>query len=409
LDPGRIVKLRVPIKLPVSVVLALLLATQTVATDLYLPALPQIAADLGGPAGRVQWTLTVFILAFGLAQLGGGALVDRYGRRGTLLWGLGLYVSAGLAAMLSTELAPLIVSRAVQGAATATCVIGARAIIRDQYSGTAGLGIMARSMTGMSMIGFLSPLLGGIVTQYLGWHATIGAVAGFGALAWLVVYGSFTETYIRPAGDHDVRFFSFFRNSQFLFSSLLAGLSFSGAVCFLLLSPFIFIGEFGMSRLEYGFVPALCTLAFLVGTVICRHFLRRWSVPDVVRFGAALSLLGGGCQFLLWCFQFRTVWALALPQCIYMMGHGFHQPCGQGGAVAPFPKHAGRAAAISGFVITSAAFVCGQSISLSTRPDSKILVAVMTLLSILVGLIAWIAIPRAYATAQANAFAAGSG
>ena len=62
-------------------ILVLLLATQTVATDLYLPALPQIASDLGRSAGQVQWTLTMFILA----QLGAGALVDRYGRRRTVL------------------------------------------------------------------------------------------------------------------------------------------------------------------------------------------------------------------------------------------------------------------------------------------------------------------------------------
>lgn len=396
-------------KLPVGVILILLLATQMVATDLYLPALPQIAADLGAPAGQVQWTLTVFILSFGLAQLAAGSLVDRYGRRRTLLWGLGLYVSAALAGALSTQLPLLIMSRVLQGAATAACVIGARAIIRDKYAGSAGLVMMARSMTGMSLIGFVSPVLGGLVTQSLGWHATIGAVAGFGMLAWLAVYVCFDETFTRPASDHGVSFYRFFRSPQFLSSSLLAGVSFTGALCFLLLSPFVFIGEFGMSRVVYGLMPALCSLAFLIGTVMCRHFLRRWSVPDVVRLGSSLSLLGGIGQFLLWHFEFRTVWALALPQCIYMLGHGFHQPCGQGGAVSPFPEHAGRAAAMSGFVITGAAFIGGQLISCSTRPASETLVMAMSVISVLLGLIAWLAIPRAYRHGVTGVLAARGG
>src|SRR5439155_20757531 len=172
------------------------------------------------PAGQVQWTLTVFILAFGLAQLGAGALADRYGRRRTLLWGLGLYVCAALAAALATQLTLLIVSRALQGVATAACFVGARASIRDKYSGAAGLGIMARSMTGMSAIGFLSPVLGGLVTQYLGWHATIGVVAGFGALAWVAVYACFAETHACPSSDSGVSFYSFFGSAQFLSSSL---------------------------------------------------------------------------------------------------------------------------------------------------------------------------------------------
>ena len=381
---------------PGSIILILLLATQTVATDLYLPALPQIAVDLGRSAGQVQWTLTVFILAYGLAQLGAGALVDRHGRRRTVLWALALYAAAALSGALATHLALLVASRAVQGAATAACVIGARAIIRDNYPGAAGLGIMARSMAGMGAIGFLSPVVGGLVTQYLGWHATIVVVAGFGALAWIVVFACFSDTYARSASVCELGFFSFFRNPQFLSSSLLAGFSFTGAICFLLLSPFVFIGEFGMSRVAFGFIPGLCSLAFLIGTVLCRHCLRHWSVPAVVRLGAALSLSGGASLLLLWQLQIHTVWALALPQCVYMLGHGFHQPCGQGGAVAPFPQHAGRAAAVSGLIITGAAFVGGQLISFSPLPASATLVTTMSVITLLLALVAWVAIPRAY-------------
>jgi DHA1 family bicyclomycin/chloramphenicol resistance-like MFS transporter len=386
-----------PAVFPLSIILVLLLGTQAVATDLYLPALPQIAHDLQHPAGRVQWTLTAFVLAYGLAQLGAGALVDRYGRRRTLLWGLGLYVGAALAGALATQLAVLVASRALQGVATAACVIGARAIIRDSYAGAAGLGIMARSMTGMAVLSFASPVLGGVTTEYLGWHVTMGVVAGFGIVAWIAVYTSFAETLARAPDVVELSFFRFLRNPQFMFSSLLAGLSFTGAIGFLLLSPFVFIGQFGMSRLEYGFMPAWCSLAFLIGTVACRRCLRRWSVPRVVKLGVTLSLAGGASQFLLWYFGVAGVWALMLPQCVFMLGHGFNQPCGQGGAVEPFPQHAGRAAALSGLIITGSAFIGGQVISASAATPSETLVAAMTALSIALGLLGWVAVPRAYA------------
>jgi DHA1 family bicyclomycin/chloramphenicol resistance-like MFS transporter len=395
-------------RLPLSVILMLLLASQPVATDLYLPAFPHIAASLGAPAGQVQWTLTVFILAFGLAQLGAGSLADHYGRRRTLLWGLALYVGAALVAAMATGLPLLLASRAVQGAGTAAAVIGARAVIRDRYEGVAGVGTMARSLTGMSAIAVSCPLVGGLVTQYLGWHATIGVVAGFGALAWLAVYASFTETYTRPAVAGTASFASFFRNAQFVSSALLAGMSFSGALCFLLLSPFVFIGEFGMSRVQYGAMPALCSLAFLAGTVACGRALRRWSVPKAVRLGACLSLLGGASQFLLWYHGVRTVWALALPQCVYMLGHGFHNPCGQAGAVAPFPAQAGRAAAVSGFVLTGVGFISGQLVSGSSGPASETLVIAMAAISILLGLVALVAIPRAYRRSAAGVLAPGT-
>ena len=385
-------------RLPLSVILMLLLAAQVVATDLYLPALPHIAADLAVGAGKVQSTLTVFVLSFGLAQLLAGSLVDRYGRRATLLWGLGWYVGAALGAAMASALPLLLACRALQGCAAAVAVIGARAIIRDNHEGAAGMQRMAASLTGQSAIGVACPLVGGMTAHYLGWHATIGAMAGFGALAWLAVYGGFTETYVRPArgGASFASFASFFRDRQFVACSLLAGVSFSGALAFLLLSPFVFIGEFGMSKVAYGTMPALCSLAYLLGTVACGYCLRRWSVPEVVRLGASLSLLGAASQFLLWKLGVRGVWSLALPQCVYMLGHGFHNPCGQAGAVAPFPAQAGRAAAASGFVLTGIGFVSGQLVTGSARPASETLVLAMASIATVLGLVALVAVPHAF-------------
>ncbi|MFA9219140.1 MAG: MFS transporter, partial [Sphingomonadaceae bacterium] len=268
-----------------ALILMLLLASQLVATDVYLPALPQIASEFGGRAGPVQWTLTAFILAFGLAQLGVGWRADQIGRRPLLLWGLGLYVVAATLGALASGLAILIASRVVLGIGTAMCIVGARAVIRDRYEGAAGMGVMARSMSGMGAIGVLSPLAGGIVTQTMGWHWTLALVAGFGTLAWLAVYCGLEESCTAHASTASnsstaaLGYFAILRHRQFLACSLLAGTSFSGAMCFLLLSPFVFIRDLGLSRLAYGAVPASCTLAFLAGTVLCRHALQRHAVP----------------------------------------------------------------------------------------------------------------------------------
>jgi DHA1 family bicyclomycin/chloramphenicol resistance-like MFS transporter len=220
-------------------------------------------------------------------------------------------------------------------------------------------------------------------------------VAGFGVLAWLAVFTGYRETWTRPAAGERAGLATFLGNPQFVACALLAGLSFSGALCFLILSPFVFIGEFGMSRVAYGAMPALCSLAFLLGTVLCGRLLRHWSVPRVVRLGACLSLLGGAGQVLLWHGGVHTIWALALPQCVYMLGHGFHNPCGQAGAVAPFPAHAGRAAAVSGFVLTATGFVSGQLATASTAPASDTLVAAMGCITAALAVVALVFVPSA--------------
>jgi MFS transporter, DHA1 family, multidrug resistance protein len=73
-----------------ALLLPLLLAAQPVATDSYLPALPEIARELGS----ASTSLTLFVLAFGIAQLVCGPVSDRLGRRPVLLGGLALYAIA---------------------------------------------------------------------------------------------------------------------------------------------------------------------------------------------------------------------------------------------------------------------------------------------------------------------------
>jgi DHA1 family bicyclomycin/chloramphenicol resistance-like MFS transporter len=384
-----------------GLILVLLLATQTVGSDLYLPALPQIAQELGRGSGEVQSTLTAFVLAFGLSQLAAGPIADRYGRRRTLLWGLALYTAAAWISALTSDFGLLLASRTALGAGAAACVVGARALIRDSYQGASGLRVMARSMGGMAAIGACAPVLGGWVAQAFGWHAANATVACFGMLAWMAVYWSPADTPVRGVAASGDALRNFLATPQFLYSSLLAGLSYSGALVFLLLSPFIFIEHFGMSRTAYGVLPAACTLSFLCGTVLCRQALRCWSVPHTVRIGACLSLLGGAAQLLLWRSPWHSVWTLAVPQCVFMLGHGFHQPCGQAGAVAPFPANAGWAAALSGCIITGLAFVAGQLASASNWPPAETLVACMAGLSALLGLTAFGAIPRAYRLSRA--------
>ena len=90
------------------VLLALLLGSQPVATDLYLPALPGIAAELGNPA------LTGLMLAFGFAQLVLGPLSDRYGRRPVLLAGCASYALTSFAGAWVSTLFWLVVCRCLQ-------------------------------------------------------------------------------------------------------------------------------------------------------------------------------------------------------------------------------------------------------------------------------------------------------
>jgi len=349
----------------VVMTLTLLLGIQPVTTDLYLPALPTLQAALGASVGAAQLTLSALIIAFGLAQLVCGPLADRFGRRPVLLWGLGLYCAASVAASLAQSIDALVAWRALQGVAMAAAVTCGRSIVRDLFEPQDGARVMSRALTGLGVIAMLSPLVGGVVVQWLDWHAALLMLALFGAgtLGW--VAWRFEET-VPARNPQATRLAPMLRNWQQVLANptfrawtALSMCTYGGLFFFLAGSSFVFIGVLGQSRVAYGLIVASNSVAYISGTFLCRRLLQRHGLTGAVKRGAVLSLSGGLGMAALALAGVQAVWALLLPQYLYAMGHGIHQPCSQAGAVGPFPEKAGAAASLSGFAMMLAAFAIG--------------------------------------------------
>ena len=164
----------------VVALLTLLMGIQPVTTDLYLPALPTIAADFSVSPGTAQSTLSLLILCFGVGQLACGPLSDRYGRRPVLLGGLIVYTLASISSALAQGIEWLVASRGVQGVAMAAAVTGARSIIRDLYAPVDGARMMSKALTGLGAIAFAAPLVGGLLVTWFDWRTALLAVTVFG-------------------------------------------------------------------------------------------------------------------------------------------------------------------------------------------------------------------------------------
>jgi DHA1 family bicyclomycin/chloramphenicol resistance-like MFS transporter len=99
--------------------------------------------------------------------------------------------------------------------------------------------------------------------------------------------------------------------------------------------------------------------------------ITRWGVQRSVMLAAVLSLAGGCSMAALALGNWHSGWAVMLPMSAFILGHGIHQPCGQSGAVGPFPQAAGTASAMSGFMMMLAAFAMGQW--LGTHMDGTVI------------------------------------
>ena len=360
----------------VVLVLSLLLGIQPITTDLYLPALPSLTEGFAAPVSHAQLTLTTLLLAFGISQLVWGPLSDRYGRRPVLLWGLGAYTLASIGCALAASMPLLIVWRTVQGAAMGAAVMGARAIVRDLYTPETGARVMSKGLTGLGVIACACAPLGGLLSDVLGWRYALTALAVFGALSLAVVALRFEETLavrnplaLRPASLL-ATWLSILRHPAFLTYSALSTASYAGLFSFLAASSFVFIKVLGLSRTEYGLVMFSMAFVYILGTFMCRRLLPRFGVRRSVAIAGALTLTGGTLMGALAWAGLHNGWAIMLPFYLFMLAHGVHQPCGQSGAVAPFPQAAGAASALNGFLMMVAAFAVGGWIG--TRLDGTV-------------------------------------
>lgn len=365
----------------VVLLLAALLGVQPITTDLYLPALPALTAGFGAGMAQAQLTLAGLLLAFGLSQLVWGPLSDHYGRRPVLLVGLAAYIVAAIGSALAPSMELLVVWRTVQGAAMGAGVMCARAIVRDLYAPSDGARVMSKAMSGLGVVACLSAPVGGLLSDWFNWRVALLALAVFGAVSLALVATRFTETLVhrtaRALAPASLArsWLHILRNPTFQAYSALSAASYGGLFTFLASSSFVFIGVLGLGKTQYGLVMFSMSFSYLLGTFMCRRLLPRLGVRRSVALASLMTLTSGT---LIGVFALTGLssgphgtWFIIVPFYLFMLAHGVHQPCGQSGAVGPFPKSAGAASALNGFAMMAVAF--GMGGWLGTRMDGTVL------------------------------------
>ncbi|HWW19455.1 MAG TPA: MFS transporter, partial [Steroidobacteraceae bacterium] len=172
----------------------MLMATQAIAIDAMLPALPQIGATLHvANPNHTQLIVTAYVTGMGIGQLFWGLLSDRYGRRPILLTGLTVYVIAAVLSGLATSFVALLLLRLVHGMAAASVVV-ARSAVRDQFSGRQLARVMSLTMILFLMIPVIAPTLGQLVLAVAPWRSIFLLFGAYALIVFLWVLLRMPET-----------------------------------------------------------------------------------------------------------------------------------------------------------------------------------------------------------------------
>ncbi len=347
------------------------LMLQPISTDLYLASLPGLTQTFAASINTVQLTLSVWVAAFGTMQLVAGPLSDRYGRRRVLTAGLGLYVAASVACALAPTIEALIAARLVQAIGCCAVVVAARAIVRDVYEPQAGARAFAQASTILAIGPIAGPILGSLLEVRFGHRAAFVAQAMFASVLLAATLARLVETnrHLDPGATRlrvSLANYGFvLRSPEFLAYTLVGSASYGGLFAFISGSSFVLIRVLGVPTAYFGAAFAFCVCGYLVGTIVCRFRLSRMSVQRTLRAGATLSLASGMTMAALAAAGVHH-WAAVLgPGFVFLLAHGINFPCGQAGSIASFPRHAGAAAGLFGFIVMAVAALTGSWIGAS--------------------------------------------
>ncbi|MFD5259067.1 multidrug effflux MFS transporter [Streptomyces bobili] len=272
-------------------VLGALSAFGPLSMDLYLPALPDLADDLGSTEAVAQITMTACMIGLALGQLILGPVSDRFGRRVPLLLGVGTFAMTSLLCTLATNMGVLIALRLVQGLAGGAGIVVARAVVRDLCDTEAAARVFSLLVLVSGAAPVLAPVLGAQVLRFTEWRGTFVTLGVIGcALLAAAVWGvpeSLPPERRALAGVAEGRrqVGTVLRDKQFVVHTAVMALGSTLLFCYISMSPFVLQGEYGLSAQLFSLVFA----ANSVGLVLCGSLGARL----VQRIGPSATLTTG--------------------------------------------------------------------------------------------------------------------
>ena len=370
--------------------LILMVIFSPLAIDIFLPALPIMAADFVVPMNQIQWSVTIFILSMGFGQLISGPLADRYGRRPIAIGGIIIYGLASIMAAYSESLGFFLASRLLQGFGACAIVVSAFASVRDKYNAIES-GVMYSSLnSAICFIPALAPLLGNVLTENFGWRSNFEFMTGYAVFAGLILFFTLKET--RPTNTEKQKklislshFSSVIKHPVFLFNALLVMLSMAIIIAYVSSSPAWLMVRLGLDQQSFVFWFSVNAAINIVACFLAPKFLRKYGARVTIGLGMFLLILAGLLMLAL--LPWQTAMAFMIPIMTSSLGFSFLMGACSGQALAPFGERAGSASALLGFMQMSGSAVIVYLLQLLPINEAEQLTLLM--LSIIPVYIIW--------------------
>ena len=361
--------------------LAGLAALGSLATNVILPAFPQIGAELGVSPRDLALTLSSFFIAFALGQILVGPLSDRFGRKWLVLGGLATFVLGCAVCVFAGDIFVLILGRVIQALGACAASVLSRAIARDLFDGEALARALALTMIAMAASPGFSPLIGSAINGLFGWRTIFVGVGAFAAVLAGCYWKMLGETHpverredlsLSAVGAAYVRLAS---DPRFILPALAVSLVIGALYTFFAAAPAVLISVLGLTGLQLALYFAATVIVVFTAGFLAPRLARRWGQVAAGALGLGFAVAGSG--LILAFAGSPDLLAITIGLALFLFGMGLINPLGTAIALQPFGREAGMASALLGFLQMGCAAIGSMGASLSSMPPTISLAAIM--------------------------------
>ncbi|MES2268334.1 MAG: multidrug effflux MFS transporter [Bacteroidota bacterium] len=378
-------------------ILGSLTALAPFSIDMYLPGFPDIARSLHTSPENVALSLSSFFIGISAGQLLYGPLLDKYGRKPPLYFGLALYIAASVGCYFSASIEMLIAMRFIQAIGGCAASVASISMVRDIFPVKDNAKVFALLILVLGASPMIAPTVGGYVTEFFGWQLIFLILAVIAVLITLAVFFFLPESY-KADPTYSLKpkpilngFLTVIKTPQFYTYAISGGVAFSGLFAYISSSPLVFMEVFKVSSKVYGWIFAILSVGFIGSSQVNSLLVKKYKSGQIVN-AALIAMVIISALFVVGSMQnilglVGTIIMIFLVLCCV----GIASPNTSALALAPFEKNAGTASALLGAFQMCIGSVVSVGISLfksqSSIPMSAIMLAAasVALLIVVIG------------------------
>lgn len=268
------------------VILSLLMATTSLSTDIYLPAMPEMAKELQGNA---ELTITGFLIGFALAQLFWGPISDKFGRKIPLYIGVVLFTIGSVGCAFASSMPELVAWRVFQAFGACVGPMLSRAMIRDLFERSKAAAMLSTLAIVMAAAPIVGPLVGGQLVVLSSWRAIFALLVLIGIIMFVsVMFLPETHDESRrnkgPISKNFKNYAVLLKNWGFMKYTLCVTFFYIAAYAFIAGSPHVYIDLFGVAPEHFGYLFGLNIIGIAIMSAFNRRLVNVMKLENLLRY-----------------------------------------------------------------------------------------------------------------------------